>query len=194
MSCFSLARSTAAYRGSMFIRVSKSGRTHHEPFCDPVGSYTGAPNTGRRGAVFLTRDNPIWRDLFADVVRADFDAENGHASRVSAAQHYEAGAGPQDLPIFAAWTDDRSSSQVWATDITCIPMARGFVYLCAVMDWSSRRILASASNVGWVKRSATQHGRRCPWMLGRAVPEPRFAATTLDPAYVRCGELNCPGG
>lgn len=33
-------------------------------------------------------------------------------------------------------------NQVWATDITYIPMARGFVYLCAVMDWHARRILA----------------------------------------------------
>ena len=33
-------------------------------------------------------------------------------------------------------------NQVWATDITYIPMARGFVYLCAVMDWFSRRVLA----------------------------------------------------
>ena len=38
-------------------------------------------------------------------------------------------------------TIDRPN-QVWATDITYIPMARGFVYLCAVMDWSTRRILA----------------------------------------------------
>ena len=33
-------------------------------------------------------------------------------------------------------------NQVWATDITYIPMARGFVYLCAVMDWCTRRVLA----------------------------------------------------
>ena len=33
-------------------------------------------------------------------------------------------------------------NQVWATDITYIPMARGFVYLAAVMDWFTRRILA----------------------------------------------------
>ena len=33
-------------------------------------------------------------------------------------------------------------NHVWATDITYIPMARGFVYLCAVMDWYARRILA----------------------------------------------------
>jgi putative transposase len=33
-------------------------------------------------------------------------------------------------------------NQVWATDITYIPMARGFVYLMAVMDWYSRRVLS----------------------------------------------------
>ena len=33
-------------------------------------------------------------------------------------------------------------NQVWAMDITYIPMARGFVFLAAVMDWFSRRVLA----------------------------------------------------
>lgn len=33
-------------------------------------------------------------------------------------------------------------NQAWATDITYIPMARGFVYLCAVIDWYSRRVLS----------------------------------------------------
>jgi len=33
-------------------------------------------------------------------------------------------------------------NQVWATDITYIPMARGFVYLAAVVDWFSRRVLS----------------------------------------------------
>jgi putative transposase len=33
-------------------------------------------------------------------------------------------------------------NQVWCADITYIPMARGFMYLVAVMDWFSRRVLA----------------------------------------------------
>ena len=33
-------------------------------------------------------------------------------------------------------------NQVWAMDITYVPMARGFVYLAAVIDWYSRRVLA----------------------------------------------------
>ena len=35
-----------------------------------------------------------------------------------------------------------SSNHVWAADITYIPMKRGFVYLFAVMDWASRRVLS----------------------------------------------------
>ena len=33
-------------------------------------------------------------------------------------------------------------NQVWATDITYIPMAKGFVYLVAIMDWYSRLVLS----------------------------------------------------
>lgn len=33
-------------------------------------------------------------------------------------------------------------NQVWAADITYIPMARGFLYLVAIMDWYSRYVLA----------------------------------------------------
>ena len=33
-------------------------------------------------------------------------------------------------------------NQVWCTDLTYIPLARGFLYLVAIMDWSSRKVLA----------------------------------------------------
>jgi putative transposase len=38
-------------------------------------------------------------------------------------------------------TIDRPN-QVWATDVSYIPMARGFVYLVAVLDWFSRKVLS----------------------------------------------------
>jgi putative transposase len=38
-------------------------------------------------------------------------------------------------------TIDRPN-QVWATDITYVPMAKGFVYLTVVMDWYSRKVLS----------------------------------------------------
>jgi transposase InsO family protein len=43
----------------------------------------------------------------------------------------------------AASTTNRSPRRkVWAMDVTYFPMARGFVYLAAVVDWFSRRVLA----------------------------------------------------
>jgi putative transposase len=41
----------------------------------------------------------------------------------------------RELPII-------KPNQVWSTDITYIPMAKGFVYLVAIVDWFSRRVLA----------------------------------------------------
>ncbi len=39
-------------------------------------------------------------------------------------------------------------NQVWAMDITYIPMARGFVFLAAVVDWFSRKVLAWRLSIG----------------------------------------------
>jgi putative transposase len=57
-------------------------------------------------------------------------------------------------------------NQVWATDITYIPVQGGYVYLCAVIDWHSRYVLAwELSNtldagfcVRAVRRAMTRHG------------------------------------
>lgn len=57
-------------------------------------------------------------------------------------------------------------NQVWATDITYVPLQGGFIYLCAVIDWFSRRVLAwELSNtldatfcVRAVARAITAHG------------------------------------
>ena len=57
-------------------------------------------------------------------------------------------------------------NQVWAMDITYIPMARGFVYLAAVVDWFSRRVLA--------------------WRLSITL-EAAFCIEALEEALARCG-------
>ncbi len=59
-------------------------------------------------------------------------------------------------------------NQVWAMDITYIPMARGFVYLAAVVDWISRRVLAwrlsitldAAFCLDAVQEALAHHGKR----------------------------------
>ena len=46
-----------------------------------------------------------------------------------------------DPYLLRSVTVDRPN-QVWCADITYIPLARGFLYLVAIMDWSSRTVLA----------------------------------------------------
>jgi putative transposase len=58
-------------------------------------------------------------------------------------------------------------NQVWAMDITYVPMARGFVYLAAVIDWFSRRVLSWRLSitmeadfcVGALEEALARHGR-----------------------------------
>ena len=57
--------------------------------------------------------------------------------------------------------------KVWAMDITYVPMARGFVYLAAVVDWFSRRVLSwrlsitmeAAFCVEALEEALARHGR-----------------------------------
>jgi putative transposase len=58
-------------------------------------------------------------------------------------------------------------NQAWAMDITYIPMARGFVYLAAVVDWFSRRVLSWRVSITMevefcleaVEEALAKHGR-----------------------------------
>jgi putative transposase len=59
------------------------------------------------------------------------------------------------------------ANQVWAMDITYIPMVRGFVYLAAVVDWASRRVLSWRVSITMeiafcleaVEEALARHGR-----------------------------------
>jgi len=57
-------------------------------------------------------------------------------------------------------------NQVWAADVTYIPMARGFMYLAVVMDWYSRKVLA--------------------WQLSNTL-EADFCVAALEEALLRHG-------
>ncbi len=72
----------------------------------------------------------------------DADEAYGHPGAVSPAEHVETNAGAQDLPYLLRKLAVTRPNQVWAMDITYVPMARGFVYLAAVVDWFSRKVLA----------------------------------------------------
>jgi putative transposase len=50
--------------------------------------------------------------------------------------------GHRVYPYLLRGLEITQAGQVWAADITYLPMARGFCYLTAIMDWASRRVLA----------------------------------------------------
>ena len=50
--------------------------------------------------------------------------------------------GHKVYPYLLRGRDVTAAGQVWCADITYLPLARGFCYLAAVMDWASRRVLS----------------------------------------------------
>ena len=50
--------------------------------------------------------------------------------------------GHKIYPYLLRGVDITAAGHVWCTDITYLPMARGFCYLVAIMDWASRRVLS----------------------------------------------------
>jgi putative transposase len=68
--------------------------------------------------------------------------------------------------LLKAMTIDRPN-QVWAADITYIPIGRGYLYLVAIMDWASRAVLA--------------------WRLSNSM-ETSFCLEALDEALARYGK------
>ena len=65
-------------------------------------------------------------------------------------------------PYLLRGMDIERPNQLWCADITYIPMRRGFLYLVAVMDWASRKVLS------W-RLSNTLESDFCVAVLGEAL-------------------------
>ena len=52
------------------------------------------------------------------------------------------------------------ANQVWASDISFIPMARGFMYLVAIMDWHTRKVLSWRSQTRWTATFVSRRWRK----------------------------------
>ncbi len=90
------------------------------------------------------------------------DAADGTAVGGAATAHVPAKPGSSGLPVSVERTVDRD--QVWCTDLTYIPMAHGFLYLVAIMDWHTRKVLS------W-RLSNTQDTTFCVEALDEAIEQ-----------------------
>lgn len=70
--------------------------------------------------------------------------------------------GHRKYPYLLRGMEIVEANQVWCTDITYVPMARGSGYLCVVMDWYSRKVL------GWAVSNTMDTGL-CLSALERAI-------------------------
>ncbi len=77
------------------------------------------------------------------------------------------GPGHKIYPYLLRGMESTRPNQVWAMDITYIPMARGLVYLAVVLDWATRRVLS--------------------WRLSITM-EAAFCVETLEDALARHGK------
>jgi putative transposase len=108
--------------------------------------------------------------------------------------------GHKIYPYLLRGTKIDRPDQVWATDITYIPMARGFVYLVAIVDWFSRRVLAhrvsitlgprsgprrTSASTRWKRRSAAMANRRSSIRIRAASSPARHSAAF-------CSEMASP--
>jgi len=84
-----------------------------------------------------------------------------------------AGRGHRIYPYLLRDVSIRRPDQVWSTDITYVPLAQGFMYLAAVLDWYSRYVLA------W-RLSNTLDGSFCLEMLDEALSRGRPEVFNTD--------------
>ena len=70
------------------------------------------------------------------------DAGHGAAGHLPATRTSRPAPGVRVYPYLLGKAEITRPNQVWAADITYLPMARGFLYLVAVMDWHSRYVLS----------------------------------------------------
>ena len=68
--------------------------------------------------------------------------------------------GHKVYPYLLGGMDIARPNQVWAADITYISMARGFLYLVAIMDWHSRYVVPGICPTPWAPTFVSRPWRR----------------------------------
>ena len=89
------------------------------------------------------------------------------------------GKGHKIYPYLLRDLSIERANQAWASDISYIPMAKGFMYLVAIMDWYSRRVLLMAEcRTPWIRTSVSKRWRK----LYSALKRRRSSIPTKGPS------------
>lgn len=84
-------------------------------------------------------------------------------------------------------------NHVWCADVTYIPMRRGFLYLVAIMDWATRKVLPGSCRTPWMRSSEPRRWRRrWPASAGRkSSTRIRVASLPASRSPARCATPRC---
>ena len=128
-----ISRSSLYYRpkGTSGADLSLMGRIDRQ--------YLSTPFYGsRRMSVWLRRESlPVNRKRVQRLMR-----RMGLNAIYRRPRTSQKAPGQRVYPYLLGQAEITRSNQVWAADITYVPMARGFLYLVAILDWHSRYVVA----------------------------------------------------
>ena len=88
------------------------------------------------------------------------------------------GKGHKIYPYLLRDLSIERANQAWASDISYIPMAKGFMYLVAIMDWYSRRVRHGGCRTPWIRTSVSKRWRK----LYSALKRRRSSIPTKGPS------------
>jgi len=94
---------------------------------------------------WLTADEPVFaRSGLSGEPETDLlpAAQDGPCCDGAGAGHFTASSSPCGVSLPARDVRITQPDQIWCADVTNIPIAHGFLYLVAIMDWYSRRVLS----------------------------------------------------
>jgi hypothetical protein len=99
------------------------------------GSYSGAAARRRRHGCTEVIDD-LHRKIGQLQVECDFLAGQPAVGGQAEAEHQQAASRAQVYPYLLRGKTINQPNQVWAADVTYIPMRQGFLYLVAIIDWA----------------------------------------------------------
>ena len=123
-------------RSSLYYRAKETSQQDLSLMRELDGQYLETPFYGSRRmkACLERRGKPVSRKRLMRVMGLRAIYRQPRTSRPAPEQRV--------YPYLLRGARITRPNQVWAADITYLPMARGFLYLVAVMDWHSRYVVA----------------------------------------------------
>ena len=123
------------------VQLDQHTLSGHPLAAPPVLGWAPAPRTGQSGV-----DQDARRRVVLPMAIPSRSASNSLKCEWLAPSYFVRASRPaperRGYPYLLEKIRVTRPNQAWAADITYLPMARGFLYLVAIMDWHSRYVVA----------------------------------------------------